>query len=113
MSVLDRIAAAPISWGVCEVPGWGTQMPVERVLAEMRELGLHATEAGPGLYKPLGAGSVDVGGFVAVLEDAGYDGWYVLEQDAMLDAQPPQPGGPIGDVRASQAFLRSVLAPAG
>ena len=26
MTVLDRIAAAPISWGVCEVPGWGAQM---------------------------------------------------------------------------------------
>jgi hypothetical protein len=37
----------------------------------------------------------------------------VLEQDAMLDADPPLPGGPVGDVRASQAFLRSVLAPAG
>jgi hypothetical protein len=27
-----RIAAAPISWGVCEVPGWGHQMAAERVL---------------------------------------------------------------------------------
>ena len=66
-----------------------------------------------GLYQPLGDGSVDIAGFVAVLESAGYDGWYVLEQDAMLADQPPAPGGPIGDVRASQAFLRSVLAPAG
>jgi inosose dehydratase len=292
VSILDRIAAAPISWGVCEVPGWGAQMPAERVLGEMRELGIHATEAGPdgylgddpgraaelvrgyglklvggfvptvlhrpgaldpveraaklfqaadadvlvlaaetgaegydekpqlsdaewatllegldhaqeicaqhdlrcslhphvgtmiegpheiervlersgvdlcldtghlviggndpvrlaraaaervshvhlkdvdgaladdvlgarrtysdavrdGLYKPLGEGSVDIAGFIEVLEAAGYDGWYVLEQDAMLGEQPPQPGGPIGDVRASQAFLRSVLAPAG
>jgi inosose dehydratase len=288
VSILDRIAAAPISWGVCEVPGWGAQMPPERVLEEMRELGIHATEAGPdgylgddpgraaelvrgyglrlvggfvptvlhrpgaldpveraaklfaavdadvlvlaaetgsegydekpqlsedewaalldgldraqaicaqhdlrcslhphvgtmvegpeevtrvlersavdlcldtghlliggndpvqlardagervshvhlkdvdgaladdvlagrrtysdavrdGLYKPLGEGSVDIAGFVEVLEAAGYDGWYVLEQDAMLADQPPQPGGPIGDVRASQAFLTSVL----
>jgi inosose dehydratase len=290
VSILDRIAAAPISWGVCEVPGWGAQMPPERVLGEMRELGINATEAGPdgylgddperaaelvsgyglklvggfvptvlhrpgalgpvkraaklftaadadvlvlaaetgtegyddkpqlsddewrallqglddaqaicerhslrcslhphvgtmiegpqeiervlerssvdlcldtghlviggndpvglaraaaervshvhlkdvdgdlaaevlsgrrtysdavrdGLYKPLGEGSVDVAGFIEVLEAAGYDGWYVLEQDAMLAGQPPEPGGPIGDVRASQAFLRSVLAP--
>lgn len=291
MSILDRIAAAPISWGVCEVPGWGAQMPPERVLAEMRELGIHATEAGPdgylgddpdgaaelvrryglklvggfvptvlhrpgalepveraatlfaaagadvlvvaadtgvegyddkpqltddewrtmlegldeaqaicdrhglrcslhphvgtmvegpheiervlerssvdlcldtghlviggndpvalaraaaervshvhlkdvdgdlaegvlagrqtysdavrdGLYRALGDGSVDIAGFVEVLESAGYDGWYVLEQDLMLAAEPPEPGGPIDDVRASQAFLRSVLAPA-
>jgi inosose dehydratase len=291
VSILDRIAAAPISWGVCEVRGWGAQMSPARVLGEMRELGLHATEAGPdgylgtdpdaaaaavrefglrliggfvpivlhrpgalepvertagvfagagadvlvvaaatgvegyderpalsedewrvllegldaareicsdrglrcalhphvgtmvegpaeisrvlerstvdlcldtghlviggsdpvelartaaervshvhlkdvdgaiaarvlageltysdgvreGLYVPLGAGSVDVAEFVAVLERAGYTGWYVLEQEAMLDADPPEDGGPIGDVRASQAFLRSVLQPA-
>jgi inosose dehydratase len=291
VSILDRIAAAPISWGVCEVPGWGVQMPPERVLAEMRELGIAATEAGPdgylgddpdaaaalvrsaglrliggfvptvlhrpgalepveraaelfaragadvlvvaaatgvegydskpslsddewatllsgldgareicaarglrcalhphtgtmvegpqeiatvlerssvdlcldtghlviggsdpvalaeraaarvghvhlkdvdgplaarvlageltysdavreGLYVPLGAGSVDVAAFVAALERAGYSGWYVLEQDAMLSAEPPADAGPIGDVRTSQAFLRAVLAPA-
>ena len=28
----DRIAGAPISWGVCEVPGWGHQLAPERVL---------------------------------------------------------------------------------
>jgi inosose dehydratase len=291
VSILDRIAAAPISWGVCEVPGWGAQMSPARVLAEMRDLGIHATEAGPdgylgsdpdaaaaavrelglrliggfvptvlhrpgalepveriadlfaavgadvlivaagtgvegyderpelsagewtvllesldaareicaahglrcalhphvgtmiegpaeiervlerstvdlcldtghlliggsdpveltraaaervshvhlkdvdgaiaarvlagevtysdgvreGLYLPLGAGSVDVAEFIAVLEGAGYAGWYVLEQDAMLDADPPDGGGPVGDVRTSRAFLRSVLQPA-
>jgi inosose dehydratase len=41
-----RLAGAPISWGVCEVPGWGLQLPPERVLAEMAELGLRATELG-------------------------------------------------------------------
>src|SRR5262245_53237582 len=24
--IADRIAGAPISWGVCEVPGWGHQL---------------------------------------------------------------------------------------
>ena len=47
---LDRIATAPTSWGLCEVPGWGVQLPPERVLPEMRELGFHATEAGPDGY---------------------------------------------------------------
>jgi len=28
-----KIAGAPISWGVCEVPGWGYQLTPERVLA--------------------------------------------------------------------------------
>ena len=42
-----KIAGAPISWGVCEVPNWGHQMAPERVLTEMREIGLSATEFGP------------------------------------------------------------------
>ena len=33
----NKIAGAPISWGVCEVPGWGYQLPPDRVLTEMRE----------------------------------------------------------------------------
>ena len=44
--MLDRVAAAPISWGVCEVPGWGLQLPVDRVLSEMSSLGIRATELG-------------------------------------------------------------------
>ncbi len=44
--VEERLAGAPISWGVCEVPGWGIMLPRERVLSEMRELGLKATELG-------------------------------------------------------------------
>jgi inosose dehydratase len=41
-----RLAGAPISWGVCEVPGWGLQLAPERVLSEMAALGLRATELG-------------------------------------------------------------------
>jgi hypothetical protein len=39
-----RLAAAPISWGVCEVPGWGRQLAPERVLAEMVATGLGARD---------------------------------------------------------------------
>jgi len=50
-SFLDRVATAPISWGICEVPDWGQQLPPERVLREMRELGFRATELGsPGFF---------------------------------------------------------------
>jgi inosose dehydratase len=69
-----RLAAAPISWGVCEVPGWGLQLPPDRVLAEMAELGLTATELGPQGWLPLDGARVRreldrhglrlVGGFV-------------------------------------------------
>lgn len=48
----ERIAAAPISWGVCEVPGWGHQLPAETVLAQMRAVGLAATELGPEGFLP-------------------------------------------------------------
>ena len=42
-----RLAGAPISWGVCEVPGWGRQLPPERVLAEMAGLGPDGHRARP------------------------------------------------------------------
>ncbi|SED59301.1 sugar phosphate isomerase/epimerase family protein [Rhodococcus koreensis] len=47
-----RIAGAPISWGVCEVPGWGHQLGAERVLSEMRDAGLEAAEIGPEGFLP-------------------------------------------------------------
>src|SRR3954469_12117636 len=49
---VDRIAGAPISWGVCEVPGWGYQLPADQVLSEMSEIGLSATELGPHGFLP-------------------------------------------------------------
>jgi len=84
MIAANRLAAAPISWGVCEVPGWGHQLAAGRVLAEMRELGLAATEFGPDGFLPsdpaerstlLGSyGLRPVGGFVPlVLHDPGHD----------------------------------------
>lgn len=49
---MNRIAGAPISWGVCEVPGWGHQLSPTRVLTEMAEAGLAATELGPHGFLP-------------------------------------------------------------
>lgn len=48
----ERIAGAPISWGVDGSPGWGHLMGPERVLAEMVEIGLGATELGPDGWLP-------------------------------------------------------------
>lgn len=53
MGIMKRLATAPISWGVCEVPGWGIQLPVDRVLSEMSQLGFRATELGSDGYLPL------------------------------------------------------------
>jgi inosose dehydratase len=50
--VTFAIAGAPITWGVCEVPGWGHQLAPDRVLAEMAALGLTATELGPDGFLP-------------------------------------------------------------
>jgi inosose dehydratase len=74
----DRIAAAPISWGVCEVPGWGHQLTPARVLDEMTGLGITASEFGPDGFLPgpmlAGYGVTAVGGFVpAVLHDPDHD----------------------------------------
>jgi inosose dehydratase len=72
-----HVAAAPISWGVCEVPGWGRVLDAATVLGEMRELGVQATELGPPGYLPRDPaelrellGTYDlrlVGGFLAVV----------------------------------------------
>jgi inosose dehydratase len=82
--LLERVAGAPISWGVCEVPGWGHQLDSERVLSEMRAVGISATEFGPDGFLPedpqtladtlAGHGLGAVGGFVPVLlHDRGHD----------------------------------------
>lgn len=72
-----RLAAAPISWGVCEVPGWGRQLPADLVLDAIRSLGIAATEAGADGFLPddgdelrhtLGAHQLTlVGGFLPVV----------------------------------------------
>ena len=48
-----------------------------------------------GMFRPLGEGDVDIEAMVRTLEAAGYDGWYVLEQDVMLDG----PAGRVAPVR--------------
>ena len=50
--VADRIGAGPISWGVCEVPGWGVMLDADRVLGEMASLGIGAVELGAPGFLP-------------------------------------------------------------
>jgi inosose dehydratase len=96
-----KLAGAPISWGVCEAPDWGLQLPAERVLADMRALGLSATESGPPGFLPadraqaralLGRHGLRlVGGFVTA----------VLHDPAVRDAQ-------LADVESQAAWLSSL-----
>ncbi len=74
---LSRIAGAPITWGVDGSPGWGHLMDRNRVLDEMRRVGLQATELGPDGYLPTDPEKLDallgdyglamVGAFVPLL----------------------------------------------
>lgn len=62
-----------------------------------------------GMYRPLGEGDVDLRGVLELLQGTGYRGWYVLEQDIMLVAEPDATNGPSVDVRKSLAFLEEVM----
>ncbi|AQT79452.1 inosose dehydratase [Mycolicibacterium litorale] len=90
-----NIAGAPISWGVCEVPGWGYQLTPERVLTEMAEAGLSATELGPEGFLPADPAALAtlleeyglscVGSFApVVLHDPGHDP--AADVSAVLDS---------------------------
>lgn len=70
-----------------------------------------ATKAG--MFPSLGDGYVRIAEVVATLEHGGYRGWYVMETDVAIDAEPPPGAGPIRGVARSLAFLRSLDAAAG
>ena len=61
-----------------------------------------------GLFRPLGSGDVDIGGVIIALEKAGYQGWYVLEQDKVLREDPPPLHGPIEDASISVRYLQDL-----
>jgi inosose dehydratase len=73
----DRLAGAPISWGACEIPGWGVMPSPDHVMAQMAELGLRGTELGAVGFFPDDPASVTaqlerhglelVGGFVPLV----------------------------------------------
>jgi inosose dehydratase len=68
-----------------------------------------ATQAG--LFPAAGDGHVPISATIEVLEAAGYDGWYVLEQDvALTDGLPPEGEGPVLGVQRSVEYLRSLAA---
>jgi inosose dehydratase len=61
-----------------------------------------------GLFLPLGDGGVDIHGFVAALEADNYEGWYVIEQDVVLDSEPDPGEGPVIAAKQSFTFLESI-----
>jgi inosose dehydratase len=63
-----------------------------------------------GLFRTLGDGDARVARAIEVLGESGYDGWYVIERDVCLDADPGSGEGPVESVGQDLAFLRSSLA---
>jgi inosose dehydratase len=76
-----------------------------------REVSLmQATQAG--IFTPLGQGDVDILGVVQALEQAQYQGWYVIEQDTAITGGLPAEGeGPLGQVSTSMDYLIDTVAP--
>lgn len=62
---------------------------------------------GEGVFAPLGDGDLDLGGTLAALRDAAYDGWLVVEQDVRLGITPG--AAPLEDARRSRAFVREAV----
>jgi inosose dehydratase len=84
---------------------------VDRRLAQQvatGELGYEKAVRG-GVFKPLGDGDVETERVIELIEGSGYQGWYVLEQDMILDDEPEEGEGPIEDVRRSLAFVEGKL----
>jgi inosose dehydratase len=58
-----------------------------------------------GAFRPLGEGVVDLPALAAALEEHGYDGWAVIEQDR----DPGLPGDPVADLIASRLHAERAL----
>jgi len=60
-------------------------------------------------FRPLGDGDIDVAQLLQLLGRSEYRGWYVLEQDIVVETEPPEGEGPMDDVRKSLEFLETTL----
>jgi inosose dehydratase len=79
----------------------------QRQAARVREGAVdYATAVSGGMLKTLGTGDANVAAVVDALHTAGYRGWYGLEAETRLSSVDDDP---VGEVRASLDYLRSVL----
>jgi inosose dehydratase len=83
---------------------------VARPIAERVRSGRlpYAAAVRSGLYRPLGEGHLDIAAVVQRLNATGYEGWYVLEQDTVLTAEPGPHGGPADSARRSLEYFESI-----
>ena len=74
------------------------------VMAESRRQGWHGLEStGHGVFCELGKGCVDFPGVLAALNETGYSGWIVVEQDVL-----PGMGTPAESARRNREYLHSI-----
>lgn len=62
-----------------------------------------------GMYRPLGTGDARVAEIIAALREVGYDGWYVLEQDTVLESEADAARA-LADARTGIEFIRREVA---
>jgi len=62
-----------------------------------------------GIFLPLGKGAVDIASVVQPLVAHGYSGWYMIEQDVMLQSEPTPGEGPTADTQWSKHELESIV----
>ena len=63
-----------------------------------------------GMFCNLGAGDAPIADVVRALQAHGFDGWYVIEQDAAITGDPPPANaGPKDDIAASVAYLAGLV----
>lgn len=63
-----------------------------------------------GMYTPLGEGDVNIEEIVRSLLGAGYQGWFCLEQDNVIQADPEPGAGPLAEAKRSAEFVRKIAA---
>jgi inosose dehydratase len=61
-----------------------------------------------GVFKPLGQGDLDINVVIEQLLPTDYHGWFVLEQDTALAAEPEPNGGPVMAAGQSLAYFHQV-----
>jgi inosose dehydratase len=63
----------------------------------------YMTSIGHGVFSELGRGDVDFETILQMLEESGYQGWIVVEQDVL-----PGSGSPLESAKRNRAFLESL-----
>ena len=62
------------------------------------------------MYTAVGSGDVDIRAIMTNLINAGYSGWFCLEQDNIITEEPAEGEGPYADAKKSVEFINEVAA---